>query len=194
MDIWQIDKLILFLLFFIPGFISTKVYNLLYPSEQKDFSAFLLEAIGYSSLNFAVLSWLIIIIHSGNFYNNHKVWYFICSFLILFIIPLLWPILFFKISNWEFVKKYIVSPIQKPWDYVFRKKEVFWVIIHLKDGRKIGGRYDRNSFSSSYPSKEQIYLEEVWKLDENGRFEEPITKSKGIIVLGEEILAIEFFE
>ena len=73
MDIWQIDKLILFLLFFIPGFISTKVYNLLYPSEQKDFSAFLLEAIGYSSLNFAILSWLIIIIHSGNFYNNHKV-------------------------------------------------------------------------------------------------------------------------
>ena len=132
MDIWQIDKLILFLLFFIPGFISTKVYNLLYPSEQKDFSAFLLEAIGYSSLNFAVLSWLIIIIHSGNFYNNHKVWYFICSFLILFIIPLLWPILFFNLSNWEFVKKYIVSPIQKPWDYVFRKKEVFWVFCNTR--------------------------------------------------------------
>jgi hypothetical protein len=87
-----------------------------------------------------------------------------------------------------------VSPIQKPWDYVFRKKKVFWIVIHLKDGRKIGGRYDRNSFSSSYPSKEQIYLEEVWKLDENGRFGEPITRSKGIIVLGEEILAIEFFK
>lgn len=194
MDIWQIDKLILFLLFFIPGFISIKVYNLLYPSEQKDFSAFLLEAVGYSSLNFAVLSWLIIIIHSGNFYNDHRIWYLICLFLILFTIPLLWPILFFKISDWRLFKKYIVSPIQKPWDYVFRGRQAFWVIIHLKDGRKIGGRYDRNSFSSSYPSKEQIYLEEVWKLDEDGIFGEPIKRSRGIIVLGEEILAIEFFE
>jgi len=194
MDIWQIDKLTLFLLFFIPGFISIKVYNLLYPSEQKDFSAFLLEAIGYSSLNFAVLSWLIIIIHSGNFYDDHRTWYLICLFLILFTIPLLWPILFFKISDWGLFKKYIVSPIQKPWDYVFRGREVFWIIIHLRDGRKIGGRYDRNSFSSSYPSKEQIYLEEVWKLDEDGIFKEPIKGSKGIIVLGEEILAIEFFK
>lgn len=194
MDIWQTDNLILFLLFFIPGFISIKIYYLLYPSEQKYFSAFLLEAIGYSSLNFAALSWLIIIINSGNFYNNYKVWYFIFLFLILFIMPLLWPIFFFKISDWDFVKKYIVSPIHKPWDYVFRKKEVFWVIIHLKDGRRIGGKYDRNSFSSSYPSKEQIYLEEVWKLDEADKFVEPIEGSKGIIVLGEEILAIEFFK
>jgi len=194
MDIWQIDKLLLFLLFFVPGFISIKVYNLLYPSEQKNASAFLLEAIGYSSLNFAVLFWLIIIIHSGNFYNDHRIGYLICLFLILFIVPLLWPILFFKISDWGPFEKYIISPIQKPWDYVFRKREAFWVIIHLKDGRKIGGRYDEDSFSSSYPSKEQIYLEEVWKLDKDGKFKEPIKRSKGVIVLGEEILAIEFFE
>ena len=194
MDIWQIDKLVLFLVFFIPGFISIKIYNLLYPSEQKDFSKFLLEAIGYSSLNFAVLSWLIILIHSGNFYGNHKTWYFIFLFLIICIIPVLWPIFFFKLSNWKFVANYIMNPIQKPWDYIFRKKEAFWVIIHLKDERKIGGKYDKNSFSSSYPSGEQIYLEEVWKLDEDGKFIEPIERSKGIIVLGEEILAIEFFK
>lgn len=194
MDIWQIDRLILFLLFFIPGFISIKAYNLIYPSERNNISIFLLEAIGYSSLNFAALFWLVIIIHSGNFYNNYKIWYFIFLFLILFIIPLLWPVLFTMISGWGIVKKYIVSPIQKPWDYVFRKKEVFWIIIHLKDGRKIGGRYGRNSYSSSHPSKEQIYLEEVWKLDENANFLEPIKRSKGIIVLGEEILSIEFFK
>jgi len=194
MDIWQIDRLVLFLVFFIPGFISIKVFNLLYPSERKDFSKFLLEAIGYSSLNFAALSWLIILIHSGSFYSNHKIWYFIFLFLIICIIPVLWPILFFKLSNWKFITKYIINPIQKPWDYIFSKKEVLWVIINLKDGRKIGGKYDKNSFSSSYPSEEQIYLEEVWKLDKDGKFIEPIERSKGIIVLGEEILAIEFFK
>ncbi len=194
MDIWQIDKLVLFLVFFIPGFISIKVYDLLIPGERRDFSKSLLEAIGYSSLNFAALSWLIISIHSGNFDVDHKVWYLISLFLIMFVVPVLWPIIFLKFTSWGPLAKYIVHPIQKPWDYIFNKRESSWVIVHLKDGRKIGGKYHINSFSSSYPSEEQIYLEEVWKLDEKNKFIEPIERSKGIIVLGKEILAVEFFK
>lgn len=194
MDIWQIDKLVLFLVFFIPGFISIRIYDLLVPSERRDFSKSLFEAIGYSSLNFAALFWLIIPIHSGNFYVHHKLWYFIFLLLIICVIPIFWPILFLKLSTWKPISKYIVHPIQKPWDYVFGKREAFWIIIHLKDRRKIGGKFGTNSFSSSYPSEEQIYLEEVWKLDENGKFIGPIERSKGIIILGKEILSIEFFK
>jgi len=108
--------------------------------------------------------------------------------------PILWPILFLKLSTWKPISKYIIHPIQKPWDYVFGKREAFWIIIHLKDRRKIGGKFGTSSFSSSYPSEEQIYLEEVWKLDENGKFIGPIERSKGIIILGKEILSIEFFK
>jgi len=194
MDIWQIDKLVLFLVFFIPGFVSIRIYDLLVPGEQRDFSKCLFDAIGYSTLNFAALFWLIIIIHSKNFYAHYKIWYFICLFLIVFIIPILWPILLLKLSNNKRIAQYIRDPIQKPWDYVFGKREAFWIIIHLKDGRKIGGRYDTNSFSSSYPSEEQIYLEEVWKLDENGIFIEAIENSKGVIVSSKEISFIEFFK
>jgi len=194
MDIWQIDKLMLFLVFFIPGFISIRIYDLLVPSERKDFSKYLFEAIGYSSLNFAALFWLIILIHSENFYVHYKILYFIFLLIIIFIIPILWPILFLKLSTLTPIARYIINPIQKPWDYIFGKKEAFWVIIHLKNGRKIGGRYDTNSFSSSYPSEEQIYLEEVWKLDENGIFIESIERSKGIIVSAKEISSIEFFK
>ena len=194
MDIWQIDKLALFLVFFIPGFISIRIYDLLVPSERRDFSKYLFEAIGYSSLNFAALLWLIILIHSENFYVHCKILYFIFLFIIIFIIPILWPILFLKLSTWTPIARYIIHPIQKPWDYIFGKKEAFWVIIHLKNGRKIGGRYDTNSFSSSYPSEEQIYLEELWKLDENGIFIESIERSKGIIVSSNDILSIEFFK
>ena len=57
----------------------------------------------------------------------------------------------------------------KPWDYVFSRRQAYWVIVHLRDGRKIGGRFDRKSFASSYPADEQIYIEEVWRLDEDGR-------------------------
>ncbi len=66
--------------------------------------------------------------------------------------------------------------------------------MHLKDGRRIGGRFDNNSFASSFPNKEQIYIEEVWELDEAGHFQKPVERSGGIIVAEENILALEFFK
>ncbi len=68
------------------------------------------------------------------------------------------------------------------------------MIVHLKDGRKIGGKYDENSFASSSPAEEQIYLEEVWRLDKKGAFIEPTERSKGMIIFKEEILSVEFFK
>jgi hypothetical protein len=194
MDIWQSDKLMLFLVFFIPGFISIKIYDLLVPAERRDFSKSILEVIGYSSLNFAVLSWLIILMHTGNFYDKYKVWYFILLFCIMFVIPILWPIFFLKLFSWKPIAKYVIHPILKPWDYLFGKKEAFWVIVHLKDGRKIAGRFDTKSFASSYPAEEQIYIEEIWSLDKNDKFEKPIQRSQGILILKDEIMAIEFFK
>jgi len=45
MNIWETDKLIVFLLFVIPGFISLKTYELLIPNEQKDSSKQLIDAL-----------------------------------------------------------------------------------------------------------------------------------------------------
>ncbi|TFH47086.1 MAG: hypothetical protein E4G94_00930 [ANME-2 cluster archaeon] len=194
MDFWQIDKLTLFLIFFIPGFISIKIYDLLVPSERRDYSKSLFEIISYSAINFAALSWLIILIHSDNFYINHVIFYFFSIFFILFIAPILWPFFIIKLFSWKPIANLIVHPIQKPWDYVFGKRQPYWLIVHLKDGRKIGGKFDYKSFASSNPAEEQIYLEEVWKLDENGKFSEPVERTKGIIILSAEILSIEFFE
>lgn len=194
MDIWQTDKLVLFLIFFIPGFISVKIYDLLVPSAERDFSKSLFEVIGYSCLNFAALSWLIILIHSGNFHNEHKIQYFMLLFCIIFIVPVLWPFAFLKLSSCKIIAKHILHPIRKPWDYVFGKKESSWIIVHLKDGRRIGGKFDTSSFASSYPAEEQIYLEEVWHLNEKGEFIKPIERSKGIIILGGEVLSVEFFK
>lgn len=194
MNVWQIDRLVLFLIFLIPGFISTKVYDLLIPGERRDLSKSLFEVVAYSAINFALLSWLIILIHSRGFYGDHPALYFSSLLLILFIFPAVWPLLYLKVSSWNIIAKRFIHPIPKPWDYVFGKRQSFWVIVHLKDKRRIGGRFDTNSFASSYPAKEQIYLEEVWELGEKGNFVEPIERSKGIVILGEEIMAIEFFE
>ena len=194
MDIWQVDKLVLFLAFFIPGFISLKVYDLLVPGERRDFSKSFPEAVAYSALNYAALSWLVDLILSGNFYDDHKTYYFLSLFLIMFVIPVLWPFVFLKLSSWAPIAKHVVRhPFPEPWDYVFGRREISWVIVHLKDGRRIGGKFGIDSFASSYPAGEQVYLEEVWELDEKGRFIKAIDRSRGVIILGEDLVAVEFF-
>ena len=67
MNIWEPEKIILFLALFMPGFISIKVYELIVATKHREFSKSILEAIGYSVLNFAVLSWLIILTLLRNF-------------------------------------------------------------------------------------------------------------------------------
>ena len=57
MDIWDVNKLILFIAFAVPGFISIKVYELLSPRMAKDSSQQLIDAVAYSSINYALLIW-----------------------------------------------------------------------------------------------------------------------------------------
>ncbi len=194
MDIWNVDKLMLFLIFILPGFVSMKVYDLLIPSPRRDFSKSLVEVLSYSALNFGALSWLIYLIHQNNFPTDHKYWYLFLLFWIMAGVPVLWPFAILKVFSIPFVAKYVIHPVSKPWDFVFGKKQPYWVIVHLKDGRRIGGRFDTNSFASSDPAKEQIYLEELWKLDDDGGFTGRVDRTGGIIISDDSILAVEFFK
>jgi len=57
-----------------------------------------------------------------------------------------------------------------------------------------GNGFGLDSFASSNPADEQIYLQEVWTLDDKGRFLSPVKNSRGIILMNDEIRAVEFFE
>jgi len=193
MNIWEPDKLILFIALFMPGFVSIKVYELIIATKRHDFKNSFLEAVGFSVLNFAALSWLFLIVFSPGFSKNHPILFSLIVFSIFFVFPALWPIIFVRLSKWKRISKYIISPISMPWDYVFSKRKSAWVIAHLKDGRKIGGKYSINSRASAYPNQRQIYIEELWVLKENGGFNKPIERSGGAIIFEDEISIIEFF-
>jgi hypothetical protein len=188
------DTLRLILIFFVPGFISMKIYDLFVPSERRDFSKSLMEAVSFSCINFALTYWAIIAINTDNYPSEHPIPYYLSSLGILFLAPIFWPILYSQMMKLPFFRQRTIHPIPKPWDYVFSKGESLWVIVHLKDGRRIGGRYDTKSFTSSFPADEQIYLEEVWQLDEKGRFKNQIEASRGLIISQSNFEAIEFFE
>jgi hypothetical protein len=160
------------------------------PSERRDFSKSVFDAIAYSALNYAALYLLIVWMRSG---RMNLPAYAVSALLVLIVFPILWPFLWIRLLSTRVFAKYFVHPIQRPWDHVFGLRKSYWMIVHLKDHRRIGGLFDKASFASSHPAEPQIYMEQVWRLDENDRFIEPVDRSEGIVLLGEDILAIELF-
>lgn len=104
MNIWEPEKLILFLSLFMPGFVSIKVYELIVATKRHDFKNSLLEAIGLSVLNFAALSWLILVISTPNFYKSHPVFYSVTIFSIFLVFRSYGQ---FFLLNWQSGKNYL---------------------------------------------------------------------------------------
>lgn len=191
MDIWTADKLILFLAFVIPGFISIKAYQLVFPGTKRATSDQLIDAIAYSSVNYAILIFPILSIENGSLKNTCSFLYYLFYVFVLFLAPIIWVLIWKFLRTSDFFQRNAPHPTAKPWDYVFSQRKPYWVKITLKDGTIIAGRYADKSFSSSAPSEEQIYLEETWLLNNRGGFERVKNNSAGVIILSSEISYIE---
>jgi len=184
--------LVLFIAFFVPGFISIKVYDLFLPVERRDASRVVLDAVTFSCVNYALLSWLIFLDIHYKLAEKAPDWHAAILVVLLFVSPALLAVGYLLLRRTKLVTKYIPHPTVKPWDYVFGKRKSYWTILHLNDGTSIGGMYDTESFASSYPAQEQIYIQQVWEI-EGRRFVRPVDRSSGTIVSGKDIKSIEFF-
>ncbi|MUK32128.1 hypothetical protein GNP44_18845 [Aliivibrio fischeri] len=194
MSIWEVDKLLIFIGFVIPGFISIKVFDLLHPSESIDSTKKVIEAVTYSCFNYALLFIPMYFIETMEVKNNSPILYGLFYLFVLFIFPVLIAFAISKIRLCDFVQKKAPHPIKMPWDFVFKQRQWYWVIVELKDGTKVGGKYAEHSFTSSYPAPEQIYLEEKWVLDEDDSFERVRGGTAGVLIAADQIATIELFK
>ncbi|MBF0132716.1 MAG: hypothetical protein HQL75_09045 [Magnetococcales bacterium] len=126
--------------FFLPGFVSIKVYDLLVPGHVRDFTKTLPEVMGYGALNLLVLAGVaefmeqpidITIIH-------HPFWFVL---IVMVIIPVFWPVAFLWLfRHFPPLSRHLRNPLPTAWDAVFEGKESdCWIIVHLSDGKCIGG-------------------------------------------------------
>jgi len=58
-NILKPDTLTLFLYFVLPGFVAIKIYDLLIPTERRDFGAALIEVVSYSLFNWVLFASLL---------------------------------------------------------------------------------------------------------------------------------------
>ena len=194
MNIWEIDKVFLFLVLVLPGFVSIKVYSNLIASDKIDFSKSLIEAVCFSALNFGILAFPISYINSSSLIESSPALYWFAILTIFVLFPAFWPFVYLWAIKLSWIKKIVLGPHKQPWDSVFSQKEAMWVVVTLKSGEKIRGKYDKKSYASVYPSARQIYLEELWLKGETGGFGKKAARSKGIILHEDEIKYIEFYE
>ena len=193
MNVWEPDKLLLFIVFVIPGFVSIKVAGLLSPSESRQSSTQVIDAVSYSCFNYAVWSWAIYLIETNELRTIYPLACSAFYLLLLLVSPVALAYGWTRLRSTQLFQAKAPHPIGKPWDYVFGQRKWYWIIVTLKDGTKIAGKYGQNSFTSSSPEKEQIYLEETWVLNEDGGFERPREMTAGIIVASDEIASVELF-
>jgi len=186
LDFLNENTIQLIILFIVPGFISLKIWGLINPSKKILISESLIEAIVFSCINYIIVIWAYPLLKRTSYIY---VYYIGASV----IIPILWPILINILLKIKFLNKLNISLIPKSWDYFFSKKECCFMLIHLNNGKMIGGLYGTASFTSSYPEKEDIYLQEIWKIDTEGKFIEKIEGTKGLLVNYDVIEYIELF-
>lgn len=193
MDLWNADKLVLFIAFVIPGFLLLKTSAVLGLDSAADSSKQIVDAVAYSCINYALLAWPILKVESSALQTSNRELYVAFYAFVILVAPVLLALAWRVLRTTQQLQKILPHPVAKPWDYFFRQRQRHWVLVTFKDGKRVGGRYDSRSFSSASPAAEQLYLEEAWALNENGGFERPRTNSAGILILGSEIRSIEFF-
>ncbi len=194
MDIWETNKLLLFIAFVIPGFVTLKMYELLIPAEPKESSKQLIDAVAFSCINYALLFAPIYLVETYGVRAAHPLLYVGFYILVLLVAPAAWPCLWIKWRTTKAALRTFKHPSDKPWDYVFRKRACYWVIVTLKDGEKIAGLYGDESFSSTAPAPEQLYLQEAWHLNKDGGFDRARNATAGVIILESAVRTVELFK
>jgi hypothetical protein len=86
------------------------------------------------------------------------------------------------------------SPTPSDWVFSHEAGKHFCVRFHRKEGEDLGGYFGENSFAASSPNGQEIYVEEVWRVDEDGRFVERVEETDGAMVNREDCTRIEFFK
>jgi len=188
---YNLEIILPFLVFIIPGFISFKIWSLLIPTENKKTSDHLFDVMCYSALNFALSFWIIDLFYQSGTKSLGNTLLLILTFILF---PTLWPVILRWILSSDFLKGKIIHPTPKAWDHFFSLGESCFVLIHLKNGNLIGGLYANNAFASSYPHTEDLYLSEVWETDNKGKFITKVKDSKGLLISKDYIDYIELFE
>lgn len=190
----DIDSMSLFILLVFPGLISMRLYRLIIPQKEMDWKTALIEALFYGTINFGICLPMIIPLQRSQFSHNYPVLYGLLLAIIILIPPSIGPFIILFLYKCKWIKDKIQLPYPTAWDYYFKNRKPCFILVHLKNGHKIGGFYGNKSYATSFPQHGDLYLEKVIRVNENGNFIEIIEDSEGTIISNDAYVYIELFK
>lgn len=72
--------------------------------------------------------------------------------------------------------------IPTAWDLGATRTTAGWVRVRLAQSDWIGGRFEGRSYFSTYPEPRDLFIQEQWKLADDGAFLEPVEGAAGVWV------------
>lgn len=187
-----------------PSVVALWVHDQFVPSEQRDWLSMLFGLVSYGAFNFLVyyllsplINAIIPPISAPNPLGKGSIDYrsilcaaFLLPTLVGFISALLPQASWFQ----RLFRGKLLHPTPTAWDFIFGERtKSYLILFHLKSGAKIGGLYSTQSYVSSFPTSQEIYIEEVWQIDEQGGWVDPIEDSAGAFIKMEECTHFELF-
>ena len=184
-------------IFLLPGYIVEEMIRAIMPKKQYSEGIIFLRYLAYSIINLAIWSWLYFLIMK--YITNATIVYWIAIVLATVMSSLVTGAVLGVKRKKECIRRIfskcglqIEHPIPTAWDYKFSETQDFrWVIIRLANDEMVYGKYANNSFTSSDESYRDIYLEEVYILDDENNWI-LAERSDGIWISPNEIKSIEF--
>lgn len=188
------EVLSLFVFFVVPGVVALLAYDRLVPSERRKLTDEMFRFITFSVVHLGLFHWLFELVAAPSIDGNGAFWRTSGRIFVIVILPAVEGVAAACILKSRWVSRWVVNPTPKPWDFYFEQRKPCWVILNLKSGSMIGGLFSSNSYATAYPHPEQLYIEEIWQLDERGKFVKKIENTRGAIVAFSECVTMEMFQ
>ncbi len=199
-----IEALIIIALVLSPGFVFARVASgvIAFAPEPGDLR-FLLPTITCGTFVHIVLSWWTIRIvdfYRADALGDHALQVVFWGFIVVFATPAVLGVSAGQIVNLRRVNDWLdviglgyIDRMPSAWDYMIRSDRPGFARVHLKNGRSIGGVFFDQSFASTTPQRADLFLEELWQLDDKGGFVAPLPETQGVWIAHDVMEYVELY-
>ena len=194
-DLKSFDNLYLVLGFLVPGLIALFVRSQFVTGRSPPHAAALLSyltvSVVYYALALPFVGFVLSIQKPG--YEKALAW-FALAFVGPAVLGMLLGINIQKDLFRRVLQRCGLNPVHvmpTAWDWKFGGMKEQWVLVTLKDGTRFAGFCGQDSFMSSDPTERDIYIQQIYDLDDNNNWSSP--GDKGVFIAPGEIRTVEFW-
>jgi len=172
MELLDIDKMRVFLSFVVPGLVVLYVRAQFLTGRLPAFSEGVIAYVAVSCVYYTMALPLLIAIQ-----HVTGIWRLLVWITLTLIGPAVMGFLLGLNIRMGWSQKMLakfgvgtIHPVDTAWDWRFAGKPGGWAMAVLKDGTKWHGYLGTSSFMSSHPAERDIFIQQVYEVDENNQW------------------------